>query len=163
VPCYDIGRHCRPSLLQQLSEYFSFLPFAILCQIPPIHFISYTRCAVYVHSYSSTMRSIDSSSTFDLKALPTRTMTLEHPTARQETLLGQLRSERKLVWYILSLMSGVLLYGYDFVVVGTVSSLLAFQYVDHHWAINRSEEVAMGMLIDFCAIGKRMVRPTMDG
>lgn len=49
------------------------------------------------------------------------------PAAEQQTLAKAIREQKKLVWYIVSLMGGVILYGYDFVVVGTVSSLLAFQ------------------------------------
>lgn len=45
----------------------------------------------------------------------------------QQTLMQAIREHKKLVWYIISLMGGVILYGYDAVVVGTVSSLLAFQ------------------------------------
>lgn len=51
------------------------------------------------------------------------------PEEPQQTLWQAIREHKKLVLYIISLMGGVILYGYDAVVVGTVSSLLAFQYV----------------------------------
>ena len=48
-------------------------------------------------------------------------------TPSQGTLLHTSKAHLKIVLWTFSWMTGVLLYGYDFVVVGTVSSLLAFQ------------------------------------
>jgi len=64
----------------------------------------------------------------ELKSAET-TSSSERPftAPKKEGLWMEIRHEKKLVWYLLALMSGVLLYGYDFVIVGTVSSLLAFQ------------------------------------
>ena len=64
----------------------------------------------------------------ELKSAETTSSSSGPSTApKKEGLWTEIRKEKKLVWYLLALMSGVLLYGYDFVIVGTVSSLLAFQ------------------------------------
>jgi len=57
-----------------------------------------------------------------------RSDTMSSTPEEQQTLIQAVREHKKLVWYIISLMGGIILYGYDAVVVGTVSSLLAFQY-----------------------------------
>jgi hypothetical protein len=65
---------------------------------------------------------------------PTRPDTTQIPNETHEgystpqgTLLETSKAHLKIVFWTFSWMTGILLYGYDFVVVGTVSSLLAFQ------------------------------------
>ena len=45
------------------------------------------------------------------------------------TLLQHVKRYRKVSWITLSLASAILLYGYDNVVVGTISAMPQFQYV----------------------------------
>lgn len=47
----------------------------------------------------------------------------------QRTLWQSIKKYRKVVYITLGLTSPILLYGYDYVTVGTVSAMPAFQYV----------------------------------
>jgi hypothetical protein len=49
----------------------------------------------------------------------------------QRTLWQNVKRYRKVVWVTFGLTSAILLYGYDNVVVGTVSGMPAFQYITH--------------------------------
>jgi hypothetical protein len=74
------------------------------------------------------MSTIDKKSDVALERLPQR------PTSARTDdsapgLLRDIRENKKAVCYALAVMTGILLYGYDFVIVGTVSSLKAFQWV----------------------------------
>lgn len=53
----------------------------------------------------------------------------ESNTSQELTLLKSIRTFPKIVGYCIGLSSAILLYGYDLVIVGTVSAMPTFQYV----------------------------------
>jgi hypothetical protein len=81
----------------------------------------------------------DSHSTNDAKTIFTTEQVSEQDSASQtqksddehRTLLQNVKRYRKISWITLSLASAILLYGYDNVVVGTISAMPQFQYVQH--------------------------------
>lgn len=78
--------------------------------------------------------SFTSSTKVELKAYPTgqsdsyeERSNVEDTTATVEPLGRAIRSNYRIVLWVLAAMTGVLLYGYDFVIVGNIVSLRAFQ------------------------------------
>jgi hypothetical protein len=45
------------------------------------------------------------------------------------TLRQAAKKYRRVLWYCIGLTSAILLYGYDYVIVGSVSAMPSFQYV----------------------------------
>jgi hypothetical protein len=82
------------------------------------------------------MASIDNQSTSDKKdsysgeqiSEISSAATAEQITDEQRTLWQNVKKYRKVVWVTLGLTSAILLYGYDNVVVGTISAMPVFQY-----------------------------------
>lgn len=52
-------------------------------------------------------------------------------TVKKTSLIADLKQSPKVAAYCLALTTGILLYGYDLVIVGNVSSMPNFQYVRH--------------------------------
>lgn len=60
------------------------------------------------------------------------TVVLEKNEFGDLTFWQSVKKWRRIVWYCIGLSSAILMYGYDYVIVGTVSAMPSFQYVMSH-------------------------------
>jgi hypothetical protein len=70
----------------------------------------------------------DSFSGIELSQINSTSTSTSQDADEQRTLWQNFKKYRKVCWITIALTSAILLYGYDNVVVGTVSSMPVFQY-----------------------------------
>jgi hypothetical protein len=103
--------------------------------LPSFH---YSSLAIS-RSRLATMTSIDDQSTSDKKdsfsgeqICQVNSASIDQVTDEQRTLWQNVKKYRKVAWITLGLTSAILLYGYDEVVIGTISAMPVFQYVPNY-------------------------------